>query len=61
MWHELKAVGAALYISAVLNGLSSSKIIPALTVLEERVDWTDMSVEGLTVPVGLFVLCFNGN
>lgn len=61
MWQVLKGTDAALGISPELYGLSSSGIIPTHSALEECVDWTDMRVEGPTVPVGMFVLCCNGN
>jgi len=57
----LKEIDAALGISPKLHGLSSSEVIPTHSALEECVDWTDMRVEGPTVPLGLFVLRFNGN
>jgi len=61
LWQALKEIDAALGISPKLHGLSSSEVIPTHSALEECVDWTDMRVEGPTVPLGLFVLRFNGN
>lgn len=61
MWQALKGTDAALGISPELYGLASSEITQTHSALEECVDWTDMRVEGATVPLGLFVLRFNGN